>query len=1820
MKTKVTFYSVVVLMLFATTNLASQNLIDSLSWSTDGEVNIVKIDGNNVYIGGSFNNVGKKVGNAPFFDADSNLPDYDMPIIGDIYGSLSTQRVNAFESDGMGGWFVGGSFDHVDGNPVYSLVHIVANKTVDPFFHVAFSSSAIVYALKLDGDYIYIGGRFVVEIDGVEYHDLIRYNIKQQKVDPQWKPLGENSYEVTRLEVSDDAVYLGGTLGIIAGYTQNSLAAVDKITGQRLDFPATSDIDAMKLVDGVLWLSHENEYGYGNISNGLSLITKSNTKPGPSIERSDIYASIPDGNGGFYISGTFQGERGIFHVNDKLEKDETFVQNLINGSHFQTELLLDGDKLYVADNSTVRLENDTLKYLFKLDATSGEIDVSFNVDIDYELRTMHIVGDELYIGGNISSVEGASRAGVAVVDKNTGDLLPWSPEIYPDNYYAGYTGEDLIVSDIQAYGDYLYLAGVFQTLPDEVKKETGYFSLARYRLSTGEQDTTFYIYDSYYDRPFIDKMIFKDNTIYIIGDDLKYSDGTVDGKFAVVDLGNPKIEKFNSRIDFSLSTYLSWTNSDMIIDGNRLYITDLNAKDLDSNQEQIYIVTLNLDSKELDTWAPMPDSRVHTVSLSGDNVLLGGQFYYFQWNRGHRLTGIDVNTLEYDPIFAASYIKDIEVSDNAIFFAGSHSYVDTLMVNGIIKVDRQTLEVMPFEHNITLGGNRIIFGDIAIDGNKLYAVPIYYNEFDMVGDVARKNICCINTETAELMPWNPAPFNGKPMLVYAKDNKVMLSGSLGLCENHELSSLAKINLETKKISSWAPVLTGYYPRVRDMFIEGDKLYVGGSGIGKVNGVDAGDVCVIDKNGGGLIESFACHDYDGDVHKLSKLGDAIFVKGSFDKVNDEERVFLCKVDAETGALSDWDAGLIWSWTNLYDIETRDDGLYVSGSAFNFGEVRKEKVVKFNLETAAAEQFYQYDKDIVQLTKNADNTIFGGSNTFTDGLVEILDDSIAWRHLNSQTNFDAFSLTYYGLSSFATVDNLIFRGGNNYKIYNPGLNNSIVQVYDPSLDSTIVEIPMNLTFHTNKNLWTIDSDGKTLAVGGNFAKAEENICVGDIAFYTLPDLDFPAEIISTSPLQASSTGSLGLKIKGRGFNDDTEVILSLGNTTLTPDSLGISDKRITAYFNLNEVEIGEYDVIVNLSDGEVLTKEMAIDIQAVEKAEVWAEIVGPSEVMYNRPTTYYLNFGNDGNQHAYGTLIFVGVNSDQNIEWARQLDFKDDWADWKNESDFIDAEGFFGHSFNGKVYPIFLPYIPGKSSHSISFRMTSQSQSAVRLAVIPNIIDENSVTLKSSGFSGKAWSYSKCLYGVAGLAADLTPGISCVKAVLENIIITGVDKYMSGDELMIEDGIAMVSNTALGCAPGAAQISTALKVVKTMVEGGMVIKDCGEFLEDIFYAPFNIYVYFSKDPNAKYGPLGNASSKYVQSTKRYTYMITYENVDSALVAATKVTILDTLDTEVFDLSTFKPMALGFSDTTVTYPEYDAVGKTIDVDLRPDKNMIVRVEHNLNMQTGVLSWVFLTLDPETMLLSDDIFGGFLPPNEDAPEGEGHIMFSINPKIGIADGISVQNKATIIFDWNDPILTNNWENFIDNTAPVSAVNPLAGEMYSTEFEVSWSGADETSNIFAYDVFVSENNNDYYKWLNATEEVSAIFSGENGSTYMFYSVAIDSAENREDAPISYDASTTISATSINEHMSKDKLCLKVYPNPANTSLSISLNLTSSSDLFISVINECGITVKTIVSQPYNVGMNQFVLDVSDILPGFYFVKISGEQFAIQKKFVVSEN
>jgi len=77
--------------------------------------------------------------------------------------------------------------------------------------------------------------------------------------------------------------------------------------------------------------------------------------------------------------------------------------------------------------------------------------------------------------------------------------------------------------------------------------------------------------------------------------------------------------------------------------------------------------------------------------------------------------------------------------------------------------------------------------------------------------------------------------------------------------------------------------------------------------------------------------------------------------------------------------------------------------------------------------------------------------------------------------------------------------------------------------------------------------------------------------------------------------------------------------------------------------------------------------------------------------------------------------------------------------------------------------------------------------------------------------------------------------------------------------------------------------------------------------------------------------------------------------------------------------------------------------------------------------------------------------------------------PKDGLPTGTEIRNKASIVFDTNDPIVTPEWLNTLDNSKPASQVLALAPTQDASDFEVSWSGTDEGAGIKDYTIFVSE-------------------------------------------------------------------------------------------------------------------------------------------------------
>ncbi|MBI3988874.1 MAG: hypothetical protein HY347_04575, partial [candidate division NC10 bacterium] len=251
------------------------------------------------------------------------------------------------------------------------------------------------------------------------------------------------------------------------------------------------------------------------------------------------------------------------------------------------------------------------------------------------------------------------------------------------------------------------------------------------------------------------------------------------------------------------------------------------------------------------------------------------------------------------------------------------------------------------------------------------------------------------------------------------------------------------------------------------------------------------------------------------------------------------------------------------------------------------------------------------------------------------------------------------------------------------------------------------------------------------------------------------------------------------------------------------------------------------------------------------------------------------------------------------------------------------------------------------------------------------------------------------------------------------------------------------------------------------------------------------------------------------------IFFENVETATAPAQEVVITDQLDVAKMDLSTFSLGLIAFGDKQVTPPP-GMSEFTTDVDLRPEKNLLVRITAHVDPPTGLLTWRFTSIDPDTGLPPEDPLVGFLPPNKNPPEGEGNVLFTVMPMPGLPTRTEIRNRARIVFDVNPPMDTPEWLNTLDHTKPESQVVPLAPIQPSSTFEVEWSGTDVGSGIKDYTIFVSEDGGPFTVWLGNITDTSATFTGQPGMPYAFYSVARDQTGNLEEVPPDPDTTTRV--------------------------------------------------------------------------------------------------
>lgn len=351
--------------------VSAETIRDSL-WVTDSQVISTTVSNNILYATGSFSNVGPATGFAVGVDASTGLARKPYPMVTGVNPEQGG-GVLAIAPDGAGGWYLGGKFLSVLGQPRHNLAHIDGTGALTAWAPIANDQ---ISAIAISGSTIYVGGYFT-SVAGQTRNHVAAFDATTGAV-TSWNP--DASGNVLSIALGSGIVYAGGVFGTIGGANRTGLAALNSTTGA-----ATT------------WDPFSNSGICAVACNGSAVYAAS-------YPSGDVHAWSTAGSGN--VNPTFLYQPGA----------PTFGF---------TPLALDGTSLYVGGNGISAVDAATGVPL------AGWIPRVVNGGVFSLIASAGVV----YPGGFFTTVAGVARNGLAALDGITGAVQSWDP--HPANIYGG---------------------------------------------------------------------------------------------------------------------------------------------------------------------------------------------------------------------------------------------------------------------------------------------------------------------------------------------------------------------------------------------------------------------------------------------------------------------------------------------------------------------------------------------------------------------------------------------------------------------------------------------------------------------------------------------------------------------------------------------------------------------------------------------------------------------------------------------------------------------------------------------------------------------------------------------------------------------------------------------------------------------------------------------------------------------------------------------------------------------------------------------------------------------------------------------------------------------------------------------------------------------------------------------------------------------------------------------------------------------------------------------------------------------------------------
>ncbi len=268
----------------------------------------------------------------------------------------------------------------------------------------------------------------------------------------------------------------------------------------------------------------------------------------------------------------------------------------------------------------------------------------------------------------------------------------------------------------------------------------------------------------------------------------------------------------------------------------------------------------------------------------------------------------------------------------------------------------------------------------------------------------------------------------------------------------------------------------------------------------------------------------------------------------------------------------------------------------------------------------------------------------------------------------------------------------------------------------------------------------------------------------------------------------------------------------------------------------------------------------------------------------------------------------------------------------------------------------------------------------------------------------------------------------------------------------------------------------------------------------------------DPNEIIGPAGvQLPERFVNKTDAMPYTILFENDTAATAPAKYVRITTKIETKQ-DPATFELANFGFNNQSFEIPN-GLASYYQRLDLRDSMNLFVDITAGYDQINNEAFWEFRSIDPITLLPSDDPVAGFLYLQDTTQPayGNGFVNFRIRPRTNAITGDTIGAQAKIIFDENDTIPTNIYTNTIDAVAPQSKLEEVSVVSGNTVF-MRWNGKDDTggSGIDFYSIYITNDNANYSLLVPKTERTDTTMALPPNGSYCLFVIATDRTGNQQ--------------------------------------------------------------------------------------------------------------